>query len=132
MKKEAEPLLEEEGKSCCCCCHTRGEKECCSNCHRCCIDYDVDPNRERINNSCCCNGCCTCCVDCCISCCGEKNIDLPEGIAPNDIVTVNPHHHIIYVPDPNAPVTMSNTATTSEPIPRMAGVGSFQNERHFV
>lgn len=131
MKKLSEPLLEED-KSCCKCCHTKGEKECCGRCHRCCLDYDVDPTRERINNSCCCNGCCSCCVDCCISCCGEKNVELPDGITANDIVMANPHHHIIYVPDPNAPVTMSNVAASPNTLSHMAGVGSLQNSRHFL
>ena len=38
----------------------------------------------------------------------------------------------IYVPDPNAPVTMSNAATSSDALSHMAGVGSLQNTRHFL
>lgn len=70
-------------------------------------------------------------MDCCISCCGEKNVALPEGITANDIVTAN-RIIIIYVPDPNAPVTMSNAATSSDALSHMAGVGSLQNTRHFL
>lgn len=130
-RKEEEPLIEDEGKKCCCCCHSHSERECCSRCNRCCIGYEVDPSRERINNSCCCDHCCSCCIDCCIDCCGEKKVDLPEGLSDNDIVLVNNHHRVIYTPDPNAPVTMANNNQNIN-LSGLAGVGSFQNERHFL
>ena len=44
---------------------------------------------------------------------------------------INPHHRIIYAPDPNAPATMTSVNQQMN-YSGLAGVGSFQNERHFV
>lgn len=127
--KASSPLLDEnEINSCCCCCHTQNGRECCGRCHHCCLGKELDSSRRRVNNSCCCDNCCPCCIDCCIDCCGDKNVPLPEGITVNDIVMVGPRHRVIYMPDPNAPVTLSNTQTV--PISELAGVGSA--DRHFV
>lgn len=89
---------------------------------------ELDTQRQRINNSCCCDGCCPCCIDCCIDCCGEQAVALPEDLAESDVVLVAPNHRVIYAPDPDAPVTLSNEP--SVPMAELAGVGSA--DRHFV
>ncbi|KNB43634.1 hypothetical protein JH06_4115 [Blastocystis sp. subtype 4] len=55
----------------------------------------------------------------------------PEGVTEADIVYASPSHRIIYQPDPNAPVTMSNHPPTSESFEGLAGVGTLGN-RHYV
>ena len=122
---------------CCPCCGSSGssgdvagspQRECCGRCHRCCLGRELDTQRQRINNSCCCDGCCPCCIDCCIDCCGEQAVALPENLADSDVVLVAPNHRVIYAPDPDAPVTLSNDQPV--PIAELAGVGSA--DRHFV
>lgn len=119
---------------CCPCCGSSGDvagspqRECCGRCHRCCLGRELDTQRQRINNSCCCDGCCPCCIDCCIDCCGEQAVALPENLADSDVVLVAPNHRVIYAPDPDAPVTLSNDQPV--PIAELAGVGSA--DRHFV
>lgn len=54
---------------------------------------------------------------------------LPDSITDNDIVVINSHHRVIYAPDANAPVTMSSA---NQNLSGLAGVGAFQNERHFL
>lgn len=128
-----DPLLDDDvnTKNCCCCCHSKGEKECCSRCGHCCLGYESNPNRKRINNSCCCNNCCACCIDCCVDCCGDKLTTLPEGVTDADIVYLTPTHRIIYQPDPNAPVTMSGDNAPAESLEGLAGVGALSG-RHYV
>ena len=129
---DQEVILEKTEKNCCCCCHTYRDRECCSRCGHCCTGYELDPTRQRINNSCCCDGCCSCCIDCCIDCCGERPVILPENISQADIVVMGPHHHVIYMPNPSAPATLSSTPTPVETMAGMTGVGAFQGGRHFV
>ena len=128
-----DPLLDDDmnTKNCCCCCHSKGEKECCSRCGHCCLGYESNPNRKRVNNSCCCDNCCACCIDCCVDCCGDKLKTLPEGVTDADIVYLTPTHRIIYQPDPNAPVTMSGDNATAESLEGIAGVGALSG-RHYV
>lgn len=132
VKKEEEENLFEENR--CCCCRKQQRKECCSRCNHCCIGYEVDKSRDRINNSCCCDCCCSCCIDCCIDCCGEVKVDLPPNLTDNDIVVINDHHRVIYAPDPNAPITMSSANSINLSFHEFSGVSSLpvQDNRHFV
>lgn len=59
---------------------------------------------------------------------------LPNNLTDNDIVVINPHHRVIYAPDPSTtdfsdPVTMSST---NQNLAGLSGVGSFQNNRQFL
>ena len=126
--RQQEPFLEDitMDSTCCCGCHRRHGKPCCPRCHRCCMGGELDYHRQRVNNSCCCNGCCPCCIDCCVDCCGDKLRVLPEGVTEHDIVYISPSHRVIYSPDPNAPAGVSLNHSSSpigESFAGLNGVG---------
>ena len=96
---------------------------------------ELDFQRKRVNNSCCCNGCCPCCIDCCVDCCGDKLMVLPEGVTERDIMYISPTHRVIYYPDPNAPAVMSTNSHSpgveESSMEGLAGVGN-ANQRHYM